>query len=69
MNNTMTFQSSLNVFVKKSWHELDKISIISNTLNLEGLKVNFISRDNDLGMLDDWLKQVLDGCYQDRAQI
>ena len=69
MNNTMTFQSSLNVFVKKSWHELDKISIISNTLNLEGLKVNFISRDNDLGMLDNWLKQVLDGCYQDRAQI
>ena len=69
MNNTMTFQSSLNVFLKKSWHELDKISIISNTLNLEGLKVNFISRDNDLGMLDNWLKQVLDGCYQDRAQI
>ena len=69
MNNTMTFQSSLNVFVKKSWHELDKISIISNTLNLEGLKVNFISRDNDLGMLDNWLKQVLDGCYQEGAQI
>ena len=65
----MTFQNSVNVFVKKFWHELDKISIISNTLDLEGLKVNSISRDNDVGMLDNWLKQVLDGCYQEGAQI
>ena len=48
---------------------MDKISIISNTLNLERLKVNSISRDNDVGMLDNWLKQVLDGCYQEGAQI